>query len=270
MAIFLLIIYFSNYFENTESKYIEYIKYFLLKRSLHQEIQFSIISITSIFVSFFILVKIQSMQAQNSFKSIPVYFIIIYGLLFSVYWFLNGSWIIGIDFTFFIFIGLGYYLIYHHRQSDFENMIVKNVISFLLTMTLISVGNCIFFKREILLNPNIKNILNISNVIKSNTIKGENILILTDKNYLYVFNNSKIAGSFPALTEIVSDKQILDYTQGLVKADKIFIDSLPSYNTGIDIIKSKINIAIYERFNCRIIEFGVKLCVKKVEFNKSN
>ena len=111
-------------------------------------------------------------------------------------------------------------------------------------------------------NLNTLTIKNISSVIANNTIVGENVLILSDRNFLYLVNKLRIPGRFPSLTEMISLNQLENYLINLHYVNKVIIDPMPAYNRGIGLFKSKINKYVHENFSCNKVEYDVEICFK--------
>jgi len=243
--------------------YERYIKYFLLKRALFEKVQFSAIATLALVCAWCLLIQQpkQSCGAPTG-RNYSSYFSCIYGLLISTYWYLNGSWIISIGFAIFVIISLGFYLVSIDYTDAVKSPLGYIGIQCLVVMFALFVYGSIVPRPPSVINPNMDRIQKIASVILSNTTIGQEVLILTDRNFLYMNNGLKIPGRFPSLTEMVSPAQLERYINSLKDVDTVIIDPMPAYNRGIGAYKTAIKDAVKSALTCKEIGFDVELCIR--------
>jgi hypothetical protein len=193
-------------------------------------------------------------------NSSSAYFSCVYGMLLSTYWYLNGSWIISIGFAIFIIISLGFYLVNINGADAVKSPLGYIGFQILMVMFALFVYGSFFPRPPSVINPNIDGIQKIASVIRSNTVIGQEVLILSDRNFLYLNNELKIPGRFPSLTEMVSATQLERYINSLKDVNTVIIDPMPAYNRGIGVYKTAIKDAVKAAFTCKQIGFDVELC----------
>ena len=246
------------------SRYLVYIKHFLLNRSLHQNVQYSAITILALSCAWLLLISSQKHDTRLHKGSVySQYFCCIYGVVLSTYWYLNGSWIISIDFALFIIIALGFHVVRVTRNAAVSSALSYTGLQSLIVMFILFVYGLLFSLSPSPINPNIDRIQRIGAVIRDNTVPGQEVLIVTDRNFLYLNNKLKVPGRFPALTEIVSSAQVDRYIKSLQGVNTVILDPMPAYNRGIGLYKSAIRNAVKSNFTCADIGFEVELCQRK-------
>jgi len=246
------------------SLYLQYLEYFLFRRALYGSIEFSAISIFSFVCIWFLIIwkQYKDYYVANSNINISIYFCCFYSLFFSIYWYLNGSWIISIDFGIYVLIALGLFFNESNLKHPLDKLIYKVGLKFTILLFSFFIYHSLFSNRMQVSNLNTATIKNISSVIAKNTIVGENVLILSDRNFLYLVNKLRIPRRFPSLTEMISPNQLENYLINLHYVNKVIIDPMPAYNRGIGLYKSKINKYVHENFSCNKVEYDVEICFK--------